>query len=65
MGFTLSYMYLRTKCAVALLLPKGSPYQLQGVLNVHAVTFGLTLKKSADLEKQQDSSYISMILVTY
>lgn len=51
MGFTLSYMYLRTKLNSSTSTPKRVALSTPGVLNVHAVTFGLTLKESADLEK--------------
>lgn len=62
MGFTLSYMYLRTKLNSSTSTPKRVALSTPGVLNVHAVTFGLTLKESADLEKQQEGSHISPIL---
>lgn len=51
MGFTLSYMYLRTKLNSSASTPKRVVLSTPGVLNVHAVTFGLTLKESADLDK--------------
>lgn len=62
MGFTLSYMYLRTKLNSSTSTPKRVALSTPGVLNVHAVTFGLTLKESADLEKPQEGSHISLIL---
>lgn len=62
MGFTLSYMYLHTKLNSSTSTPKRVALSTPGVLNVHAVTFWLTLKESADLEMQQEHSHISLIL---
>lgn len=56
MGFTLSYMYLHTKLNSSASTPKRVALSTPGFLNVHAVTFGLTLKQSADLEKKQEHS---------
>lgn len=50
MGFTLSKMCLHTQLNSCTSIPRGVPLSTPGVLRVHRLTFGLTLKQSADLE---------------